>query len=144
MRIFHYTYTTQLYTQGQILANVSSNETRESCRRRHCHGNDDDTKARCSLRRIQVIQPLTVTRIRVHSTSAVPPEICAGLNHCEIWTDLYVQRVWQQMSSRWERERQSLCVLVYMRVCACQRMCERTAGLESAKMIHTSLQDLLL
>lgn len=44
---------------------------------------------------------------------------------CEVWADLCVQRVWQQMSSQWEREHKSLCVYVFVCVSVCQCMCEQ-------------------
>lgn len=105
---------------------MSANEIRELSRWLHCHGNDDDTKAICALWSIQVIQPITLTRIHVHYTIHLlflQKYVCMCL--CEIWADLCVQRAWQQMSSQWERERKSLCVYVSVCVSVCQCMCEQ-------------------
>jgi len=80
------------HTQGQSLASVSANEIRESL---HCHGNDDDdTKARRALWSIQVIKPITETRIHVHYTSASSFQIqkCVCMRLYEIWPDLCIQR----------------------------------------------------
>lgn len=134
------------HTQGQSLASVSTNEIRESSRWRHCHGNDDDdTKARCALQSIQVIQPIPVTRIHFHYTSAHPPEICMDASVRGLGRSLRPASLTADVIPVGEKAQVPVCICVC--VCKCVSVHVWTAGLWSqpARSIHPSqYADLLL
>lgn len=123
------------HTQGQSLASVSANEIRESL---HCHGNnDDDTKARRALWSIQVIQPITETRIHAHYTSALPSEICVHASVWDLARSLRPASLTADVIPVGEGAQVAVCICVC--VCKCVSVHVWTAGLWSQPVkIHTS------
>lgn len=117
----------KFHTQGQSLASVSANEIRESSRWLHCHGNDDDddTKARCGLWSIQVIQPITVSRIHVHYTSALPSEICMHVSVWDLGRSLRPASLAADVIPVGEGAQVAVCICVCVCVSVCQCMCEQ-------------------